>query len=386
MRKREKIKLKIRINSQCRVFDQSGGLPFSIVFGLSRRSPTDVDTRPILLDTSGSVLDVPFALANGLLKLYQGPNAEEVDLRSFQAPASKSQYLTLAAREEGQTHPWRNLHTHLCRIHVTSPLAKLLQSNTKYTIRLASEHLAVQWWAYGEPTALVSADGTPTQASESAAVLVSSKPSTGKAAFTTVSSLPWPPHVETRMQLHHIAAATHVVDISVENRGERAVCIQSSRRQRFLTRWGPFQPESIDEYRRRITSTVDDSGRSNFVITDAETGEVVHRYEPPACVPLTIPGADTRPKRHDITTLEPHLPFKKQIDVSDLLTTLSDGDYRMALGSLGAWWCWRTADEVFGAEERIPQASYVTQVPPLRLSCGDEILFRVEHGTCTTQN
>ncbi|MCJ1345992.1 hypothetical protein MMC31_004203 [Peltigera leucophlebia] len=54
-----------------RIFDASGQLPFSLVFGLCRRSPADTDPRPLLLEIAASVLDVPFALAHGLLTLHE---------------------------------------------------------------------------------------------------------------------------------------------------------------------------------------------------------------------------------------------------------------------------------------------------------------------------
>ena len=58
-------------HSRYQVFDASGQLPFNIVFGLCRRSPGDTDLRPLLIEIAGSVLDVPFALAHGLLTLHE---------------------------------------------------------------------------------------------------------------------------------------------------------------------------------------------------------------------------------------------------------------------------------------------------------------------------
>ena len=77
--------LHTQIHSRYQVFDASGRLPFSIVFGLCRRSPADTDSRPLLLETAGSVLDVPYALAHGLLTFHEqdpdnGTQAVEVGL------------------------------------------------------------------------------------------------------------------------------------------------------------------------------------------------------------------------------------------------------------------------------------------------------------------
>ena len=64
------VKVHIIINSKYRVFDRSGSLPFSIVFGLCRRSRDDADPRPLVMRVANSILDVPYALSCGLLKFY----------------------------------------------------------------------------------------------------------------------------------------------------------------------------------------------------------------------------------------------------------------------------------------------------------------------------
>lgn len=65
----DEVQLYTIIHHQFQVNDHSGQLSFSVVFGLCRRSSEDTDPRPMILDTRESVLDVPYALANGLLVL-----------------------------------------------------------------------------------------------------------------------------------------------------------------------------------------------------------------------------------------------------------------------------------------------------------------------------
>ena len=67
----EALRIHTQIQSRYRVLDASGQLPFSIVFGHCRRSRLDTDPRTLLLETAGSVLDVPYALAQGLLTIKQ---------------------------------------------------------------------------------------------------------------------------------------------------------------------------------------------------------------------------------------------------------------------------------------------------------------------------
>jgi hypothetical protein len=67
----DEFRIHVQLNSRYNVFDALGKLPFSIVFGLCRLQRSDTDSRPILIETAGSVFDVPYALAHDLLTLYE---------------------------------------------------------------------------------------------------------------------------------------------------------------------------------------------------------------------------------------------------------------------------------------------------------------------------
>lgn len=193
--------LKITISSQYTVFDQSGKLPFSIVFGLCRRKPTGDahDSHTILLDTSGSVLDVPVALANGLLKLYRGREQLEVDLSSFTATAAEPRYISIPPRPE-RTHNTQSAEPYHCQIDAAGPLADFLQPGAWYSMRVKSEQFAVRWWAYGEPEEILMSDTKPAVPSEPTALVSRGRP-TGRALFKVVPSLEWPPRVEVLPQI-----------------------------------------------------------------------------------------------------------------------------------------------------------------------------------------
>lgn len=65
----EPLRVQTRLQSRYTVFDASGRLPYDIVFGLRRRS--DSDPRDVSFQTTNSFLDVPYALANGILSLHE---------------------------------------------------------------------------------------------------------------------------------------------------------------------------------------------------------------------------------------------------------------------------------------------------------------------------
>jgi hypothetical protein len=66
-----KLRIHTHVHSRYQVLDASGQLPFSVVCGLCRRSLADTNLRPLCLGIGGSVLDIPYALAHGLLALHQ---------------------------------------------------------------------------------------------------------------------------------------------------------------------------------------------------------------------------------------------------------------------------------------------------------------------------
>jgi hypothetical protein len=191
------VKIHVSINSDYRAFDLAGKLPLNIIFGLCRRvKPEAPEMRPILFDVSGSVFDVPYALANGLLNLYDRTKDRNVDVSEFDAPASESSFLTLHPKVKVP----RLYVDKICAVPLTpeSQLAKLLRQDTTYDIRLASNQLGVKWWGYGNPDELLD-EGKPNRPSEPGELV--SVRGTGRGYFRVVESLPWPPPVETLMSI-----------------------------------------------------------------------------------------------------------------------------------------------------------------------------------------
>lgn len=406
----DKLNVHIRINSRYQIFDQSGNLPFSIVFGLCRRSSQDTDSRPLILDTSTSVFDVPYALANGLLKLFEGKEETAVDLSSFYAEAGPHQHIVIPPPVRRAAHWNEDFKIFLGKIDSKSDLARLLKPNTKYAMRLASTELGVQWWSYSDSEEAPPGMTLLSESVSEAANLVNSKESAGKAAFTTRDSLPSPPNLDIHLRLRPQAPSPTTTDddgsresactleVSITNTNvEKPVSIQSTGHQRFLASWGPFQPVQTIDDRARLTSTRSishsDLGKRNFIIRSKsdDNDTIVHKTGSPVCGGLVNAKTYPRRTRSDFTTLLPGRPLLQTFDLTDLLITnlqLPDGDYAIELESLGAWWCWGSVDEIFkddGDEsmeeekekERIPKEAHKSLIPPIWLRSEDEVVVRI---------
>lgn len=123
-----------QVHTGFQVFDRSGRLPFSITSGLCRRSPADADLQPQVLFTARSALDVPYALAHGLLTLRElGPEKGqevEVDVSRLtkNGGGDESIYVVLPslvnrAKGIGKTAASR---IYQCHVEAESELASLL--------------------------------------------------------------------------------------------------------------------------------------------------------------------------------------------------------------------------------------------------------------------
>lgn len=202
----KQLQIHARIPSRYKVLDRSEQLPFSIVFGLCRDSSADIDPRPLVLDTTRSALDVPYALAHKLLTLHEYVSRDkqdvEVDLsRLTKIGGDNATHVVLPSPVGRKENEFKAFTTYMYHVDTSSELASILEPSKKYTIRLATEDLSVKWHAYGGRDQLVSEEGKPLQPSrEERLVKTKSKFSGGHARFTAVSSLPWPPKVLNRMR------------------------------------------------------------------------------------------------------------------------------------------------------------------------------------------
>ncbi|KAI1747782.1 hypothetical protein F4782DRAFT_519812, partial [Xylaria castorea] len=388
----EDLRIHIAIRSRYQVLDASGQLPFSVVFGLCRRSPADTDARPIVLHTSNSTLDVPYALSQGLLTLHEQHEGDKQETQISLTGQSKTsdsesgEYLTLSS-PVGRTWHWREAITvyQYC-IDPKSELASVLRPGRKYTIRIASGNLGVKWWAYGNGDELLDKQRSPTKPSETAK-LVNSKPSAGKANFAVVPELPWPPKVEVHMQLCRDeqsasdAGGVTCLEISLLNKGTEPIVVQTRGPQRFLVPWGPFQPDEAGlDSRPRV---IDKSSRvPGLQVLDATTGEVVmeSRKQRP-CSHLSDSTVIPPPKLETLMTVMPGEPLIRRMDISWLLTGLPDGQYRVRMVPQGMWWCLGSSEEIADKDDdRLPLRLYRTRIPPLMMETNDFVGLKIENG------
>lgn len=396
-----KLAIFTQIHSRYQVFDASGQLPFSIVIGLCRKSPADTDPRPLLLETAGSILDVPYALANRLLTLHEEDPKDDTQLinvdvgRLNKVAAKETECLSLPS-PLNRTEPWRDaLTVYLCHVDPSGQLASILEPEKKYTIRLASEDLGVQRWAYSDQNEFTNdIEGKPSHDSETVK-LVNSKPTASKAAFKVVSSLPWPPKIETRLRLcasspssdsalpNATSDSSTALEVSVTNTGSDPVTVQTRGRQRFLAPWGVFQPEP-DALDNRVR-IIDRAGSiSSLQVVNCVTGAVVRGNEKRGICSLTSGNVDRRPKAEDVLTLMPAAPIIRKLDIGALVHGLGVGQYRIRMQSRGCrWWRGEAGKEV-GEDGRVPGRLGGVLIPPLMLESKDEVELYIRGGKVDT--
>ena len=393
------LRIHTQIHSRYQVFDASGQLPFSIVFGLCRRSPADTNSRPLLLDSAGSVLDVPFALAHGLLTLHEQDPKDakqwaEVDLSRLNKVAAKEAECLALPSPVNRTEHWRDAFTvYQCHIDVNGELASILEPGKKYIIKLASEDLGVKRWAYNNKIQLIDNNGKPSHNSE-AVKLVNSKPTAGNATFTVVKSLPWPPRMEIKMRLCASSLSSDsapanaklnsstILEVSVINTSSDSVTVQTREHQRFLIPWGPFQPEpgADDDRIRIIDAKPHKPPTSSLQVVNSATGEVVRGYEQRGTGPLTDSNADRRPNAEDVVILKPGAPVIRKIDIGALVDGLVDGQYKIRMQSKGCRWWHGEVGKEEGEDGRVPAHLCGTIIPPLMLETQDEVELRIRDG------
>lgn len=139
------LKIHIAINSRYRVFDRSGKLPFSILFGLSRRSSEDTNPLPLVINTKETILDIPYALSNNLLSLrVQKEDSKleiEVDVGQLSLVNIEEKSSVTLPSPVGYSLASKNpLVIHEYHLDPDSELASLLESGKKYRIRIKRCH------------------------------------------------------------------------------------------------------------------------------------------------------------------------------------------------------------------------------------------------------
>ncbi|KAL9628822.1 MAG: hypothetical protein Q9204_005640, partial [Flavoplaca sp. TL-2023a] len=363
------LRIHTKFNSHYQVFDASGKLPFSLVFGLCRRSPADTDPRPVLLDIAGSILDVPYALAHGLLTIheYNPKNAEQsiaVDLSCLkEITAAEGKYLSLPS-PVNRTKLWRDAFTEYhSPIDVNSPLTSVLEEGKRYRIKMTGTDLGIRRWAYSSRQEFADDDHPSTHDSKAVRIVLTT------ISLCKSSPSPNPTITDTDLEPSRDTA----LEISVTNTGPASVTVQTRGKQRFLVPWGPFQPEPDADDDSRVRVIASESGTASLQVINSATGDVVRGNEDRGKCWLTDSHIDSRPKLENLVVLRPGDPLVRQFDIRALLDGLTDRKYFIRLRLRGyRWW-----DSEIGEEDcedgRVPERLGNGLVPPLMLESHDEV-------------
>ncbi|KAI1068507.1 hypothetical protein LB507_004360 [Fusarium sp. FIESC RH6] len=368
------LQIYINITSRYRVFDKSGKLPYSVAFGLCRRSSNDKDPRSIRLSAKNSILDVPYGLSQGLLSLRE--NDVEIDTGHLRSTDSNGPYLMLPS-PVGRAGNWRNnLSIYYCHIPADSDLGRLFKPGKRYHIQHKSGG------DLGGEQDYVDDLGQSSKLSEEEK-LVSSKAHCG-AKFTAVESLPWPPGIQTKMQMQKGEDNSPVLEITVINNGNEPITIQTRYTQRFLTPNTPLQQDeevpSLDP-RPRVIDPKTPAPGSTIQVVDMATGLVARETRKPGPCGGAANPPDLRPKLENLTTLHPSKPLVRLVNVSSILSKLPDGEYGLRMEPRGMWWCKGDIEDfAVAGEDRVPHHLVETAIPPLILEFRAILEVQIKNG------
>jgi hypothetical protein len=386
--------LLIQIHSRYQVFDASGQLPFSIVFGLCRKSPSDTDPRSITLETARSIFDVPYALTHGLLALYE--RDEHADRwvamdqsRMGNVGPGESERIWVPS-PVNRASSWRfNLTEYIYPIDVQGALASILEVGKTYRIKLGSQDLGVKKLTWSEE---IQGDGT------GATKLISSRVGgNGTATFQFVKGIVWPPKVEIRMRLCSMSPSSDraftdvdvntALEVTAVNTGSETISVQTRDLQKILVPYGPMGPDvkdpnQPDQLTRIIHASPEQGLTSSLKVVDVATGEVVERPGQ-VCTGCKAPH-DPRPKVDELVMLKPGAPVIRVIDIGLRVKWLKGGQYKIRMHPSGCrWWSGQLPKED-GEDERVPARLYKGWSIPLMLETEDEVQVRVKDGKVVT--
>jgi hypothetical protein len=399
----EPLRVQTQIKSRYTVFDASGRLPLDIVFGLRRKY--DSDTRDISFRISNSFLDVPYALTNGLLSLHElrpsdtSPNEHvEVDLSRLRDSIADDMqgpdHITLPSKSN-RTAPRGQLGVteYRYRVDPGSLLASLFESGKKYSIGLVNRDLGIHHWIEGDPVSSSVAETTRSSIAEpiTETCKLVSNPHGGFAVFRVVDNLIWPPSLETRMQLlspHSTGVASGVdldrplLQVTVTNAGSDSISMQTRGQQRFLSPWGPFQPESDDGLcaGRRPCILDPSSTTGNLQVVDVATGSVVRDSKQGSACGLTAGRPDPRLRVDQLIVLRPGVAVSREIALDGFWHGLSDGRYLIRLKPKGCWWHSGDVKSEPDDEGKVPKHLKTTNQTPIVLESNGEVEFDVRDG------
>jgi hypothetical protein len=399
----ELLRVQTQLKSRYIVFDASGRLPFDIVFGLRRRS--DSDNRDISFQTTNSFLDVPYALANGLLSLHElrtsatsAKERVEVDLSCLREAIADdepvSEHITLPSKSNRTAKRGQmGVTEYRYRVDPGSPLASIFESGKKYSIGIARRSLGTHNWIESDQVPSFSPSSTPNMTPERPTEHCSlvSNPHGGFAVFTVVQSLIWPPKIETRMRLlrpqirgdpRSDQIDRPLLQATVTNTGSEIISIQTRGQQRFLSPWGPFQPESDDGLSAgRIPCILHPSSTTaNLQVVDVTTGSVVRDSAKAGVCGLTSGRPDPRPHVDQLIVLRSGVAVSREVQLDRWLRGLDNGRYLIRLIPKGCWWHFGDVKSEPDHDGKVSKDCIIGKQTPVVLESDDEVKFELIDG------
>lgn len=376
------LKVHIAINSRYRAFDRSGKLPFSIIFGLSRRSSEDTNPLPLIVNTKETILDIPYAVLKNLLSLrVQKEDSKfdlEVDVGQLNPVNDEGKSSVTLPSPVGNNLASKNpLVLHEYYLDPEGDLASLLESGKKYRIRIRHHR---DFGGRGHRFVDEANPDSERNSSETEPKLVIGRIE-GSAIFTVLPSIPWPPKVQATMrrQADDEDAGVTQLEITVLNTDTRPVTVQTRGRQNFLLPWDPVHEEDEWSTGPRIIDAQQPSPSRTIQVINMNDNSIIRKPIPPGGFQQG-PIGDRRPKLETLVTLNPGEPLVRHVDVSELLSDLSDGIYELRMEPRGMWWCEGDRhDFSVGDDERVPHEIFQTMIPPLVLECNDTVDVQIRN-------
>ncbi|CAN9443382.1 unnamed protein product [Alternaria alternata] len=345
------VPIHVELNSRYNAFDTSGKLPFSVVFGLCRLQKSDTDSRPILVETAGSVFDVPYALTHGLLILYE------------ERPGESTKWVEVDISSMGEVD-----ESNSGCISVPSPIHRKKNWRDDLTVYLcAIDPQGV------DPEKFSDSDGDGGEAK-----LVNSY-SHGHAAFKVVDNLTFPPQLEVRMRL----VKSTSLEVTVVNTGSETVTVQPRGHQNFLVPWGPSAPEpdTLDDRPRIIDQSKQrQSPVSSLFVVNAATGGIVRGHHDTSICHLRDSKADLRPTIDELSILKPKTPVVNVVDISSKIKGLEDGRYKIRMHPKGCRWWRDVLEKEEGEGEKVSMHLWKGWTVPIMLDSEDELEITITDG------
>ncbi|KAF1818792.1 uncharacterized protein K489DRAFT_384276 [Dissoconium aciculare CBS 342.82] len=391
------LRIRTTIAQRHDVFDRTGELPFVVLFGLTRHSEDDLDPRPLTIDTRKSALDVPYAIAHGLLCLFNIDGGFIDALRETHIPQALRELPNL---DNDKMKPFMTLPTPVDRpqglrtdivtrfeylIEKDSALGSMLRPGTKYEIRFPRvgptpmlSDLGVRWCAYGDPKDVIGDSAGPLYDSEPL-TLVGTGATKAHVRFQVVPSLLWPPELVTNeAKITANGERAVYLKVTTTQSGSEPVSVQTGGKQWYIHStdlWG----EPQFEYMWRIIHPDKPLPETCLRIVNQATGNIVRSPRPfSAQGPPGYSGA-AAPLLDDMVTIEPGRPVVRLVDISKFIIgwpiqgRLPDGRYEIHLIERGI-------DDRVPQRLRVPKRLWNKQVLPARLFSDDVVEFRIQDG------